>query len=93
MDRAPRGGAGEPRRGGGARRRRRARDPEAQGAPRRARPIFVDIHVQADPSLTLAQAHLLGHQVKDHIQADLPQVLGALVHMEPYEGAQPPAGA
>lgn len=44
------------------------------------------IHIQADPRLSLAEAHRLSHQVKDRIQADLPQALGVLVHMEPHEG-------
>jgi cation diffusion facilitator family transporter len=45
---------------------------------------FVALHIEADPSITLAQAHLLGHEVKDAILEALPAVLDVLVHMEPH---------
>ncbi len=43
------------------------------------------IHVQASPSLSLADAHALGGRVKAAIQQALPQVNRVLVHMEPFE--------
>ncbi len=46
----------------------------------------VEIHVQADPNLTLAAAHDLGHLVKNTIRAEQPRVRGVMVHMEPYTG-------
>jgi len=46
---------------------------------------FVDIHVQADPSMSLHDAHNLSGRVKTSIRAALPEVLGVLVHMEPFE--------
>jgi len=46
----------------------------------------VDLHVQADPLLTLRDAHELGHIVQRAIVAHVPEVLDVLVHMEPYEG-------
>jgi cation diffusion facilitator family transporter len=45
---------------------------------------YVVLHVQADPQLTLAAAHELGHEVKAAIMADVPEVLDAIVHMEPH---------
>ena len=45
---------------------------------------FVALHVEADPRMTLEDAHLLGHRVKDAILGDLPTVLDVLVHMEPH---------
>ena len=48
---------------------------------------FVALHVEADPGMTLHQAHLLGHAVKDDILEALPSVLDVLVHMEPHEPA------
>jgi cation diffusion facilitator family transporter len=51
----------------------------------------VDIHVQADPSTPLDEAHALGHRVTDAIRAAVPQVDAVLVHMEPYAAAR--AGA
>jgi len=45
---------------------------------------FVALHVEADPSISLEAAHLLGHNVKDAILDTLPSVLDVLVHMEPH---------
>jgi cation diffusion facilitator family transporter len=50
---------------------------------------FVGIHVQADPALSLHEAHIIGGKVKSAIRAAVPAVLDVLVHMEPYEGAGP----
>jgi cation diffusion facilitator family transporter len=47
----------------------------------------VTIHVQADPALSLHDAHVLGGKVKGAIRAAVPQVQSVLVHMEPYEPA------
>lgn len=49
---------------------------------------FIDLHVQADPLLSLEAAHRLSGQVKASIKAALPQPCDVLIHMEPYE---PPA--
>jgi divalent metal cation (Fe/Co/Zn/Cd) transporter len=46
----------------------------------------VEIHVQADPAMSLADSHALGGLVKSTIRAAQPRVRGVLVHMEPYEG-------
>ena len=48
--------------------------------------LFVDIHVQADPSMSLHDAHELSGAVKAAIRARNANVRGVLVHMEPYEG-------
>lgn len=45
---------------------------------------FVALHVEADPAMTLRDAHLLGHRVKDAIRREIPSVLDVLVHMEPH---------
>ena len=50
--------------------------------------FHVEIHVQADPAISLAEAHSLGGRVKSTIRAAQPRVRGVLVHMEPYEGAR-----
>jgi cation diffusion facilitator family transporter len=47
--------------------------------------LFVDIHVQADPGMSLHEAHILSGKVKGAIQRAVPAVLGVLVHMEPFE--------
>jgi cation diffusion facilitator family transporter len=46
--------------------------------------IFVDIHVQADPRMSLLDSHELGHAVKAAIQREVETVRGVLVHMEPF---------
>jgi len=46
---------------------------------------YVDVHVQADPNLTLHDAHVLSGKVKSAIRASIPQVAGVLIHMEPDE--------
>lgn len=46
----------------------------------------VEIHVQADPMMSLADAHALGGLVKSTIRRAQPRVRGVLVHMEPFNG-------
>lgn len=46
---------------------------------------FVDVHVQADPRLSLYDAHILSGRVKSAIREAVPSVMGVLVHMEPFE--------
>ena len=48
---------------------------------------YVDIHVQADPSMSLHDAHELSGAVKSAIRQRVPSVAGVLVHMEPFEPA------
>jgi divalent metal cation (Fe/Co/Zn/Cd) transporter len=45
---------------------------------------YVDIHVQADPSMSLHDAHELSGAVKAAIRKAEKKVQGVLVHMEPY---------
>ena len=52
---------------------------------RRAGMVFyVDIHVQADPNMSLHDAHNLSGAVKAAIRSAEKKVQGVLVHMEPY---------
>lgn len=46
---------------------------------------YVDIHVQADPAMSLHDAHDVSGAVKSAIRASVPSVAGVLVHMEPFE--------
>jgi cation diffusion facilitator family transporter len=46
---------------------------------------LLEIHVQADPALSLRDAHELGHRVKAAIIASESQVGDVLVHMEPFD--------
>ncbi len=48
--------------------------------------LMVDLHVQADPVLSLHDAHIMSGKVKGAIRAAVPSVRDVLVHMEPFEG-------
>jgi len=48
--------------------------------------FYVDVHVKADPTLSLEAAHEIAAKVKYAILAAVPSVVGVLVHMEPYKG-------
>ena len=49
--------------------------------------FFVDLHAQADPAMTLEEAHVLSGKIKAAICAEIPEVVKVLVHMEPYRAA------
>ena len=49
----------------------------------------VNLHVQAEPTMPLYEAHVLSGRVKKAIQRQVPQVQSVLVHMEPFEGSPP----
>jgi cation diffusion facilitator family transporter len=49
--------------------------------------FFVDLHVKADPTLSLEAAHEIAAKVKYSILAAIPNVVSVLVHMEPYFSA------
>ncbi|HEX2779648.1 MAG TPA: cation diffusion facilitator family transporter [Gemmatimonadaceae bacterium] len=50
---------------------------------------LIDLHVQADPALSLRDAHALSGAVKAAIRAALPTATAVLIHMEPFIGALP----
>jgi cation diffusion facilitator family transporter len=54
---------------------------------------LVDLHVQADPDLTLHDAHVLSGKVKAAICAAVPAATEVLIHMEPYEMIPHPVSA
>lgn len=47
--------------------------------------FYVDIHVQADPLMSLHEAHILSGRVKSAIRRRIPAATGVLIHMEPFE--------
>ena len=49
--------------------------------------FHVDLHVQADPSMSLEDAHEIAATVKYAIVEAMPNVVKVLVHMEPYREA------
>jgi cation diffusion facilitator family transporter len=48
--------------------------------------LFVDLHVQSDPSLSLHDAHIVSGKVKSAIRGSMARIEGVLIHMEPFEG-------
>jgi cation diffusion facilitator family transporter len=48
--------------------------------------LYVDVHVQSDPTLSLRDAHIVSGKVKSAIRDAVVRVHGVLVHMEPFEG-------
>jgi len=47
--------------------------------------FYVDVHVKADPTLSLEEAHEIAATVKYAILGAIPSVVSVLVHMEPYK--------
>ena len=45
----------------------------------------VDLHVQADPRMSLHDAHIVSGKVKGAIKIAMPSVDGVHIHMEPFE--------
>ncbi|MDQ2623082.1 MAG: hypothetical protein M3Y45_08610, partial [Actinomycetota bacterium] len=50
---------------------------------------YVDIHVQADPMISLHEAHIISGKVKGAIREAIPAVFGTSIHMEPFEEGPP----
>jgi divalent metal cation (Fe/Co/Zn/Cd) transporter len=46
--------------------------------------FWVTLHVQAAPSLSLQEAHIVSGKVKSAIREAVPKVAWVLVHMEPF---------
>jgi divalent metal cation (Fe/Co/Zn/Cd) transporter len=46
--------------------------------------FYVDLHMQADPTMSLEDAHEIAAKVKYAIRDAIPSVVSVLVHMEPY---------
>jgi len=46
--------------------------------------FYIDLHAQADPTITLEEAHEIAARVKYAILEALPSVVSVMVHMEPY---------
>lgn len=46
--------------------------------------LYVDLHLEVDPELSVQKAHAIGHEVKDAIMSIRPEVADVLVHIEPH---------
>jgi cation diffusion facilitator family transporter len=47
--------------------------------------FLLDMHLQVDPGMSIREAHALAGKVKFELRAQLPRLLGALIHVEPWE--------
>jgi len=45
--------------------------------------LFVELHVEVDPSVTIREGHRIGHQVKAALIAANPRIQDVMVHLEP----------
>ncbi len=45
--------------------------------------LYVEMHVQVDPQMTVQRAHEIAHAVKDNVRREIPRVRDVLVHLEP----------
>jgi len=45
---------------------------------------FADIHIEVDQNLSVAAGHRIGHQVKDQLLSQFPNLRDVLVHLEPF---------
>jgi len=45
--------------------------------------LYVDMHVEVDPQMTVLRSHEIAHEVKDRIRDAMPAVSDVLVHIEP----------
>jgi cation diffusion facilitator family transporter len=44
---------------------------------------FAELHVEVAPGLTVAEGHRIGHEVKDHVLAQMPRLGDVVIHLEP----------
>lgn len=45
----------------------------------------IDLHVQVDPELTVAEGHRIAHDVQDYLREHNPEFGHILIHIEPFE--------
>ncbi len=45
--------------------------------------LFVDMHLEVDPRITVADGHAISHAVKDRIRLENPSIADVLIHVEP----------
>ena len=48
----------------------------------------IDLHIEVDPTLTVAQSHAIAGRVRATLKRDLPWVADVLVHVEPADGSK-----
>lgn len=45
--------------------------------------VFVDLHIQVAPTMTIDEAHEIAHRVVTTLKAEMPDVIDVVVHVEP----------
>jgi cation diffusion facilitator family transporter len=45
--------------------------------------VFLDLHVWLAPEMSLVEAHRISHVVKDRLMSRFPQIIDAVIHIEP----------
>lgn len=51
--------------------------------------FHLDMHLHVDPDLTIRVAHALAGKVKATLRAEIPNLRGVLIHVEPFESPKP----
>jgi cation diffusion facilitator family transporter len=54
--------------------------------------VYVDLKIEVDPQLTTARAHELADAVETRLQAEFPEVVDVVVHVEPAAASAPVPG-
>ena len=49
--------------------------------------LYVDLHLEVDPQLSVIKAHEIAHQVKNRVMEEWPAVADVMVHIEPFADA------
>lgn len=50
--------------------------------------VYLEMHVQVDPAVSITQAHAIGGSVRAAVRRQLPAVADVLIHTEPYEAVK-----
>jgi cation diffusion facilitator family transporter len=50
--------------------------------------IYIDLHIQVDPQLTVAQGHVIAEQVEKALCEEIPGVVDVIAHLEPMDEYQ-----
>lgn len=45
----------------------------------------VDLHIEVDADMTVRDSHKVAHDLKDYLQAEIPELDQILIHVEPHE--------
>jgi len=46
--------------------------------------VFMDMHVQVDPNMTVEESHKLMHDIEKTIQMKIEKKSHVIIHIEPY---------